>query len=88
MVADSYFGRKAINRGCQETVARTPSVPSSISGPVWFGVGDAFEQKKQNNPAERVASNALLPAAAAAKRGTLNYAQQNRRSVLWLAYGL
>ena len=57
-------------------------------GPVWFGVGDAFEQKKQNNPAERVASNALLPAATAAKRGTLNYARQNRRSVLWLAYGL
>jgi len=60
----------------------------AVLGPVWFGVGDAFEQKKQNNPAERVASNALLPAAAAAKRGTLNYARQNRRSVPWLAYGL
>ena len=30
-------------------------------GPVWFGVRDAFEQKKLNNPAERLRLTRFCP---------------------------
>jgi len=49
-------------------------------GPVWFGFRDAFERKKQKNPAEQVAADARLAVALGRKSGKMNCAPREARS--------
>jgi len=55
-------------------------------GPVWDRDGSRMSEKREKNPAERLATNARPPAAHNAKRGKKNYASQNRKSGLRAAY--
>jgi len=55
-------------------------------GPVWDRDASRMSEKREKNPAERLATNARPPAAHNAKRSKKNYASQNRKSGLRAAY--